>query len=62
MAPAQCLRMALSEHIPALLSSDDYGSSVEREAFDQVLWQAHMRAGAVLVQVWYRIRIELGVD
>ena len=27
----------------ALLSSDDYGSSVEREVHGQVLWRAHMR-------------------
>jgi hypothetical protein len=43
-APVSRLRMAVSERIPALLSSDDYGSSVERVAHGQVLWRVHMRA------------------
>src|SRR5215216_3864559 len=29
----------VSERIPALLSSDDYGSSVERAAHGQLLWR-----------------------
>jgi|Tabmets5t2r1_1033131.scaffolds.fasta_scaffold48506_1 hypothetical protein len=29
----------------ALLSSDDFGSSVEREAAGQVLWQVHLPGG-----------------
>jgi hypothetical protein len=33
------LRTAVLERIPALLSSDDCGSSVEREAQGQVLWR-----------------------
>src|SRR5829696_9288981 len=33
------LRTAVSERIPALLSSDDFGSRVEREAHGQVLWR-----------------------
>jgi len=35
----------------ALLSSDDYGSSVERAGAGQVLWRAHLRAGAVVFSV-----------
>jgi hypothetical protein len=31
----------------ALLSSDDFGLRVERAAYSQVLWRAHLRAGAV---------------
>jgi hypothetical protein len=45
------LGTAVSERIPALLSSNDYGSRVEREVHVQVLWQAHIRVGVVLVQV-----------
>jgi hypothetical protein len=41
------LHTAVLERIPALLSSDDYGSSVEREGFGQVLWAgAGMAAGS----------------
>ena len=38
------LRTAVLERIPALLSSDDFGSSVEREAVRQVLWRVQQRA------------------
>ena len=37
------LRTAVLERIPALLSSDDFRSSVEREAHGQVLWRACMQ-------------------
>jgi len=40
-----------SWRLGALLSSDDFGSSVAREVHVQVLWQAHIRVGVVLVQV-----------
>jgi hypothetical protein len=46
----------------ALLSSDEFGSSVEREAHGQVLWRAQMRADAVVFSVWYWICIGCGVD
>jgi hypothetical protein len=42
--PVSRLRMAVSERIPALLSSDDFGSSVDREAVRQVLWRVQQRA------------------
>jgi hypothetical protein len=35
----------VSERIPALLSSDDFGSSVERAGHGQVLWRC-VRAAA----------------
>jgi hypothetical protein len=38
------MRIAVLERIPALLSSDDLGSSVEREAYGQVLWRVQQRA------------------
>jgi hypothetical protein len=37
------LRTAVLERIPALLSSDNYGSSVEREAQGQVLWRVRVK-------------------
>jgi hypothetical protein len=40
-----------SWRLGALLSSDDYGSSVERAAHGQVLWQVHPRMGAVEVRL-----------
>jgi hypothetical protein len=46
-----------SRRLGALLSSDDFGSSVERQAAGQVLWRGHMRAGAVVFSVWCWIRI-----
>jgi hypothetical protein len=42
--------------------SDDFGSSVEREALGQVLWQEQIPADAVLVEMWNRIWVELGAD
>jgi hypothetical protein len=37
------LGTAVLERIPALLSSDDFGSSVEREAHGQVLWRVRVK-------------------
>jgi hypothetical protein len=45
LEPVRCLRTPVSERIPALLSSDDYGSRVVRKVYVQVLWQAHIRVG-----------------
>src|SRR4030095_12833965 len=39
------LRIAVSDHIPALLSSENFGSSVERAGHGQVLWRC-IRAAA----------------
>src|SRR5215213_1308761 len=44
------VRTAILERIPALLSSDDFGSRVERAALGQVLWPAHRRRSAVNVE------------
>jgi hypothetical protein len=48
----------------ALLSSDDYGSSVEREALGQVLWRVHLGAAAwrgpvTGLGLWHMLRLEV---
>jgi len=43
-AAARSLPPAAKRRLGALLSSDDFGSSVERDAAGQVLWRAHLRA------------------
>ena len=41
-----------SWRLGALLSSEDFGSSVERDGGGQVLWRVQMRADAVVFSVW----------
>ena len=51
-----------SWRLGAPLSSDDFGSSVERAALGQVLWRVHLRAGAAVFSVWCWICIGCGRD